>query len=180
MSKVQDMKSSSFNDGEWVLVSQTTNAKVTRSYKDKDGNQVSEDNKYKGTPKEVRHEVAARTPQEAVELQYAHTWSTYVFEEHNNDNHGVTKTHMEKEIQQNGFGTNAPSRTSSLPQSERLDYNNGGKEEGQPMDPFPSEPGNEHKTRTLKNMIDKHFDLSLVILGVAVIGIIIAVIALVK
>lgn len=143
-----------FNDGEWVLVAQTTNAKVTRSYRDKDGNQVSEDNKYKGTPKEVRSECTPRLPGEALDLQYAHTWSTYVFEEHNNQNHGETKRHVEKEIQTNGFGNNVPARAKELPTSQVLDYQNKGLDPEHPT-PLPPEAGNEHKTGTLKNMIDQ-------------------------
>ena len=102
------------NDSKWRILSQKTQAKVSRSYM-QNGEARTEQEEVFGTPRQCQDATAAKHSGESTHLEWVHTWTDVEREYHDNTTNGVTKRREVRTIQTFDFGDGLPVRTSANP-----------------------------------------------------------------
>ena len=108
---VKDKKT---NDNKWRVLSQKTQAKVSRSYM-QNGEARTEQEELFGTPQQVQQGTGPRHTGESTHLEWVHTWTDVEREYHENTTNGVTKRREVRTIQTFDFGNGLPVPTSANP-----------------------------------------------------------------
>ena len=134
------------NDGKWKVLSQKTQAKVSRSYM-QNGEARTEQEELFGNPAQCQMNSAPKHSGEATHLEWVHTFTDMEREYHENTTNGITKRREVRTVQTYDFGNGNAVKTSANP--DGVIYKNS--EDEQDM----NEALGKDKTDYLKNMHDQ-------------------------
>lgn len=134
------------SNGKWKILSQKTQAKVSRSYM-QNGEARTEQEELFGTPTQVKQAAAPKYTGEVTYTEWVHTWTDMEREYHENTTNGITKRREIRTVQTYDFGDGQAVKTAANPQG--VLYRN-------PEDePVMDEARGKDKTDYLKNMHDQ-------------------------